>query len=266
MYSIGQQKLPFFCIFGSMKRLYTEQNSPSGTRLIYCLAIPLAFIALMWIVKLVEVQEGISFARLGVYPRRLSGLAGILFSPFIHSDFNHLISNTVSLFVLSTGIFYFYKDLSYRVILFVWVVGGFMVWLGARPSYHIGASGLVYGIASFLFFSGVIRNDTRLMAISLLVVFLYGSMIWGIFPIYPKISWECHLFSSICGLVCAIIYRHQGPPRRVWSWELEPDDDEVEDGTNKNEVEEVENQNLNQPQYHNGLRPISLRLMIAKRC
>lgn len=183
-------------------------------------------------VKVVEVQNGISLAKYGVYPRRISGLIGILLSPFLHSDFIHLSSNSVTLFVLSVFILYFYKDLSYRVISFVWFMGGFMVWLGARPSYHIGASGLIYGIASFLFFSGVIRRDTRLMAIALTVVFLYGSMFWGIFPIVPKISWEYHLFSFVCGLICAVMYRKQGPPRRIWSWELETEDDEdVENDT-----------------------------------
>lgn len=199
-------------------------------RIRYSIAIPLLFITLIWIIKLIEALEGVSFATYGVYPRRLSGLIGIALAPLIHSDFNHLISNTVSLLVLSTGILYFYKDLSYKVILFVWLVGGLMVWVGARPSYHIGASGLIYGIASFLFFSGVIRNDTRLMAISLLVVFLYGSMVWGVLPIEPRISWEYHMYSAISGFICAIYYRNQGPPKRIWSWEMEEEEEGEEDG------------------------------------
>lgn len=103
---------------------------------------------------------------------------------------------------------------------------GIWVWVGGRSGYHIGASGLVYGLASFLFFSGVIRNDIRLLAISLLVVFLYGSMIWGIFPIFPQVSWESHMLGGISGLVLAIYYRKYGPQKKVYEWELEEEEEE----------------------------------------
>lgn len=200
----------------------------------YSLLPPILFIIVLWAVKIVEVSNNTSFYELGVFPRKLSGLIGIPFAVFIHSDFNHLISNSVPLLILTSGIIYFYRDLSYRVFVFIWLTSGIMVWLGARESYHIGASGLIYGIASFLFFSGIIRQDIRLMAISMLVVFLYGGLIWGVFPIFPRISWEYHLFGSLCGFIASIIYRKVGPQRIVWSWELDPDE-ELDDNCSDDE-------------------------------
>lgn len=189
----------------------------------YSLILPFLFILTLWIIEAIDVVEYDSLYRFGVFPRRLEGLAGILFSPLIHSDLNHLVSNSIPLLVLGTGIIYFYRSLAYKVIAFVWLLSGLCVWIGARASYHIGASGLIYGIAAFLFFSGIIRKDMRLMAISLLVVFLYGGLIWGVFPIFPRVSWEYHLFGGICGLIASIIYRKEGPPVRRWIWEDEED-------------------------------------------
>lgn len=206
-----------------------ENRSIERTRFRISIFISLIFIIVLWGVKLLEIIEGISLYRLGVFPRRLSGLAGVILSPFIHSDFNHLASNSLSLFVLLVGLFYFYRDLSYKVILFIWITSGIMVWVGARDSYHIGASGLVYGLASFLFFSGVVRHDQRLMAISMVVVFLYGGLIWGVFPVFPAISWEYHLFGGISGLIASILFRNQGPPKKIWSWEQEDEEETIED-------------------------------------
>lgn len=206
-------------------------NSKSN-RIKYNLIPPLFFLLIIWLVKIVEVSNQFSLYELGVFPRQIKGLPGVVLAIFIHSDFNHLISNSISLFILFTGLLYFYRDLSYKVLIFIWLISGVMVWIGARESYHIGASGLIYGIASFLFFSGIIRQDIRLMAISLLVVFLYGGLIWGIFPIFPRISWEYHLFGSVCGLIAAIIYRKQGPQKQLWSWEIE-EDSELEEAEKK---------------------------------
>ncbi len=176
----------------------------------------------------------ISLHSLGIFPRTVNGFIGIVFSPFIHGDFKHLISNSIPLLVMGTGIIYFYRSLSYRVFLIVWVISGVGVWLIGRPSYHIGASGIVYGLASFLFFSGVIRRDPRLAAISLVIVFLYGSMIWGVLPIWPTMSWEGHLFGGISGVLCAIIYRDHGPKRKTYQWELEDEEDEKNSSNSSN--------------------------------
>ncbi|MGE0078376.1 MAG: rhomboid family intramembrane serine protease [Bacteroidales bacterium] len=200
----------------------------------YSLLPSFLFIVILWVVKIIEISNNSSFHEFGVYPRKIFGLYGIVFAIFIHGDFNHLISNSISLFILFSGLVYFYRDLSYRVILFIWITSGIMVWLGARESYHIGASGLVYGIASFLFFSGIIRQDIRLMSISMLVVFLYGGLIWGIFPIFPRISWEYHLFGGVCGFIASIMYRNQGPVKYKWSWELEDEENLIEDDVESN--------------------------------
>ncbi|HOZ13602.1 MAG TPA: rhomboid family intramembrane serine protease [Tenuifilaceae bacterium] len=205
-----------------------EIISSRGNRIKYNLIPPLMFLFVIWLIKIIEVSNQTSFYEFGVFPREIKGLPGVVLAIFIHSDFNHLISNSISLFILFTGLLYFYRDLSYKVLIFIWLISGAMVWLGARESYHIGASGLIYGIASFLFFSGIIRQDIRLMAISMLVIFLYGGLIWGIFPIFPRLSWEYHLFGSICGLIAAVIYRKQGPQKHLWSWEIEDDSEEEE--------------------------------------
>jgi membrane associated rhomboid family serine protease len=193
----------------------------------HSLILPSVFVLVLWVIAITENTLGVSFHNLGVYPRTLKGIPGIVLTPFIHSDFKHLFSNSVPLIVMGTGIIYFYRSLSYRVFVIIWLITGICLWIGGRPSYHIGASGVVYGLASFLFFSGVFRRDTRLAAISLVIVFLYGSMIWGVFPIWPTISWEGHLFGGITGFACAIGYRHEGPQRKTYSWDEEPDDEET---------------------------------------
>ncbi len=204
----------------------------------YSLILPLFFIVLLWLIKIVDVSEHLNLYYFGNFPRDVKGLWGILLSPLIHADFNHLISNSIPLFVLGTGIIFFYRNLAYKVFALVWILSGICVWLGARDSYHIGASGLIYGIAAFLFLSGIIRKDFRLAAISLLVVFLYGSLVWGVLPIFPQISWEYHLWGGISGFIAAIIYRKQGPERIFWSWEIE---DEIEDESSEEECNELLN-------------------------
>jgi membrane associated rhomboid family serine protease len=194
--------------------------------------LPALFLLVLWLIAITEHTLDLSFHQLGVYPRSLIGLPGIIMSPFVHGDFKHLFANSVPLFVMGAGIIYFYRSLSYRVFLIIWIASGICLWIGGRPSYHIGASGLVYGMAAFLFFSGAIRRDPRLAAISLIIVFLYGGMVWGIFPIWPTISWEGHLFGGISGLACAIAYRHHGPQRKIYSWEIEEEEPEVDDEFN----------------------------------
>lgn len=215
------------------------QNTEEIKKFKYSIILPLFFVFLLWIIKIVDVSEQLNLFYFGVFPRDVKGLVGIILSPLIHSDFNHLISNSIPLIVLGTGIIYFYRKLAYRVIGFVWLLSGVCVWLGARESYHIGASGLIYGLAAFLFLSGLIRKDVRLAAISLLVVFLYGGLIWGVLPIFPHISWEYHLYGGISGFIAALIYRNHGPQRIVWSWENEDDsiEEDIDDDLDKKTIE-----------------------------
>lgn len=195
-------------------------------RLILAAAVPLLVLFFCWMLKLIEIGLDISFAHYGIYPRDIGSWPGLIMMPLIHGDFAHLAANTVSFFVLATGVFYFYRDVASKILLISWISTGVLTWIIGRESYHIGASGLVYAFSGFLFLSGVLRNHIRLMAISLLVVFLYGSMIWGIFPIEPGISWEGHLSGLVTGFVLAWFYRKQGPQRLKYSWEEDDDDDE----------------------------------------
>jgi len=211
-------------------------QSVESKRFKYSFILPFLFVVLLWTVKIVDFSGDFNLFMYGVYPRTFNGLLGVFLSPLIHSDFNHLLSNSIPLLILGTGIIYFYRELAYRVVGFVWLLSGFCVWVGARESYHIGASGLIYGLAAFLFLSGVIRKDIRLAAISLLVVFLYGGLIWGVFPLFPQISWEFHLFGAFSGFIAAVFYRDRGPKPIEWTWEKEEDindEDNIEDLENK---------------------------------
>lgn len=185
---------------------------------------PLLFVAILWIIKLAEVYFNVHLVFLGIRPQTAEGLIGIFTAPFIHADYDHLLSNTLPLLVVGTGLIYFYREISYRVIAMVWLFTNFWVWLAARPDTHIGASGLIYGFVCFLFFSGILRRNKSLLAISMLVTFLYGSMVWGILPVRQAISWESHLFGSIAGIFAAIYFRKEGPQRvvKVWEEEKEP--------------------------------------------
>ncbi len=193
----------------------------------HSLVFPGFFLFLIWFIWLTELGLDTSFVNLGVFPQKWQGLPGILFSPLIHADIKHLFDNSVPFFVLSMAIFYFYREIAYKIFFIIYFFSGILVWIVGRDAYHIGASGLIYGFAAFLFFSGVIRKNINLLAISLLVIFLYGSLIWGILPYDYRISWESHLMGALTGVAVAFLYRNQGPVRKKYSWEEE--DEEVED-------------------------------------
>jgi len=182
---------------------------------------PLLFVAILWIVKLLENYFHWNLTGFGIRPRMPEGLIGIITGPFVHADYDHLLSNSLPLLVVGCGLIYFYREIALRVIVLITLFTGSWVWIAARPNSHIGASGLIYGFVCFLFFSGIFRKDRRLLAISLLVTFLYGSMVWGILPVDQGISWESHLFGSIAGILCAVYFRKEGPqaPQHVWEEE-----------------------------------------------
>jgi membrane associated rhomboid family serine protease len=183
--------------------------------------LPAFFVLVLIIVKYVELNFGYKFVRYGVFPRTLSGAKGILFSPFIHGDWKHLTNNAIPLLVLLSSTLYFYKSIAKEVFLWSWIMSGLWLWAFGRMNFHIGASGLVYAIASFLFFSGFLRKHNKLMAISMFVVFLYGGMIWGVFPIKEHISWEGHLAGGIAGLTLAFWFRKDGPQAQVYQYEID---------------------------------------------
>jgi len=185
----------------------SKLSKTESRRLLISIFFPSIFVISIWLVKMFEIAAEISFVQLGIRPKEIVGLVGIILSPFIHGDFNHLISNTLPVFVLSSLIFYFYREKAFRIILFLWLSIGLLVWLVARQSYHIGASGLIYGFASFIFFSGISTKNRTLIAVSLLVSLIYGSMIWGAFPLQKGVSWESHLVGLLAGIIFAIYYR-----------------------------------------------------------
>lgn len=180
---------------------------------------PIAFVMLIWLVFWVEVRFGFRFNDLGVYPRTVSGLKGVIFSPFIHSSMEHLYHNTIPLFVLSAALFYFYRSISWQILGYGILLSGLLTWCIARPAYHIGASGVIYVLMSFILFKGIFTKHFRLIAVSLLVVFLYGSMIWYVFPIKEKMSWEGHLSGLIVGFVFALVYRKSIAKPKKYAWE-----------------------------------------------
>ena len=188
---------------------------------------PFVFDALLWVVFLVFHEEH-GFKDWGIVPRELLGLRGIITAPFVHADVDHLLSNTLPILIVGTVLVHFYRPITVRVVGMIWLLTGFWVWVMARPASHIGASGLIYGGVIFLFFSGIFRKDIRLMAVSFLVVFLYGSLAWGVLPIDPTQSWESHLSGSIAGLFAAIYFRKDGPQRPKYTWEIEEELGEAE--------------------------------------
>lgn len=192
------------------------------------------FIWIMFVIDYLQVVP-FNFSRLGIYPLRVEGLIGIVFSPFVHSSFSHLVSNSVPLLVMVTMIFYFYNQIAIKSISFLWLLSGLFTWIIGRSAYHIGASGLVFALVFFLFFSGLFRKYIPLVAVSMIVIFIYGSTIWSIFPITELIdvslSWEAHLSGAISGLIVAFAYRKHGPQKPEVVWDDDDDDDENEDKT-----------------------------------
>lgn len=205
----------------------TSESAFYRKKLLLSIIIPGIFIFLMWMVKIIEVLFKIDFSGFGIYPLTARGLSGIIFSPFIHANINHLFNNSLPLFFLSVALFYFYSEVAMKVFTWTFFLTGLLVWIAGREAWHIGASGLVYGLASFLFFSGIIRRYFRLIALSLLIVFLYGSMVWGIFPeIYKNVSWESHMLGFFSGVVLSVWYRKEGPQRPVYEWREEEEEEE----------------------------------------
>ncbi|MET1260320.1 rhomboid family intramembrane serine protease [Flagellimonas sp. DF-77] len=192
------------------------------------LIVPLFAVLSIWFVFWLELITGSNFNTHGIYPRRLNGLQGIAFSPFIHGSVEHLYNNTIPLAVLTTALVYFYRSSAFKVIVFGLLLSGILTWVIGRPSYHIGASGLIYVLVSFIFFKGIFAKHFRLIALSLGIVFLYGSMLWYIFPIEDGISWEGHLSGFLTGLFLARFIKVDLPKKRTYQWERD-DYNEEED-------------------------------------
>ncbi len=218
---------------------YSEEQYNLEKRIVrHSLFVSGSFVVVLWLVKLFEYEFDLDFSAWGVLPHDVTGLRGIIFSPLIHANFKHLIANTIPLFILTFSLFFFYRKSSYTIFVLIYLFSGVFVWLGGREALHIGASGLIYGLAAFLFLSGIISFNIRLLTISMIVALVYGGLFWGIFPIKPEISWESHLWGGISGFGLAFLYRNSIPvdPREN---EVE-EDEEIEDITPENEIEPEE--------------------------
>lgn len=188
-------------------------------------AWPAGFILSLWLIKLIEIIFDFKLTWLGIFPGKAEGLLGIITSIFIHGDLNHLISNTLPLFLLSLFLIYFYETSWTKIFFFIYIFGGILVWIFARPSYHIGASGIIYGLCSFYFFNGITRRDRKSLTLALLVLFLYNGLILGLFPVKEEISWEGHLFGALAGLIASFLFRKRDKEKK-YDWEDEDLSDE----------------------------------------
>lgn len=193
------------------------------------LIVPIFLVLSLWFVFWVEMRFGLHLKSWGIYPQKFKGLPGIIFSPWIHGDLNHLINNSLPLGILTMALFYFYREVKWRVLLIGLLLTGLGTWLIGRPSWHIGASGLIYMLVSFLVFKGIWSKQYPLVAVALTVVFLYGGLFWYLFPIDPSISWEGHSAGFVIGLLLAVKYRRsESNLYQRYPWEREgfsPDED-----------------------------------------
>jgi len=196
-------------------------------RIFFSALFPAIGVAILWLIKALELNLGWDLVKFGILPRTLEGLKGIIFGPFIHLDLTHLTNNSIPIFLLGFALFYFYRTLAWRVLFFSFLLTSLYTWISARYSYHIGASGFVYSLFAFLLFSGFIRRHIQLIAISFLVAFLYGSLIWGILPWDAKVSWEGHFWGFFVGVILSFYYRKQGPQRKVYHWEEEEEQEAI---------------------------------------
>ncbi len=219
-----------------------NKNVSTEKKRMWLALIPtIVMVALMWLFFIVSHTHliNIDMFRLGILPRRADGLVGIIFSPLVHSSVSHLLSNTLPILILVWSLFYFYNQIAFKSLIVLWLMSGFFTWIIGRESYHVGASGLIFSLAFFLFFSGIFRRYIPLIAVSLVVAFVYGSTVWSIFPfaslVDADISWEGHLAGTISGFILAVVLRNKGPQRPVKEW-----DEDVREEENEADSREID--------------------------
>ncbi len=217
----------------SLKKSVLPQNGGMDKNLSLreCITLTGLFALMLWIVKLCESMLGVSLSNMGVFPQTLSGLFGIIAAPLIHGSFQHLLSNTLPVLLLGSMLIYGYPRSRWWVLTIVWIASGLMVWLFARQSYHIGASGITHGVFFYLLAVGILRRDKRSSVLLTVAFFMYGTMIWSVFPQEPGISYEYHSAGALSGIVCALLFRKWDPKplAKTYSWERDESDDDLDE-------------------------------------
>lgn len=215
-----------------------DKMKPEIQKIILAFAFPLLLLFILYALRAMESVMDWDFTSWGIYPGKVKGIMGIFTSPLVHADWSHLFANTLPLLFLSWCLLYFYRDLGIGILFFLWVLGGILTYIIGKPGWHIGASGVIYSLAFFLFFSGILRKYVPLVALSLLITFLYGSLVWNMFPQFASVStsWEGHLGGAVAGIAGAILFRHKGPqrPEPFGDEEEEEEKEEEKDLTNEN--------------------------------
>ncbi|MEG1546335.1 MAG: rhomboid family intramembrane serine protease [Bacteroidaceae bacterium] len=212
---------------------------PEIRSILLAAVIPLFFVFILYAIKVMEVGMDWDFTTLGVYPLEKRGVFGIFAHPLVHADWGHLIANTFPLLFLSWCLFYFYKDFGAFIFFFVWIVCGTLTFIIGKPGWHVGASGLIYALAFFLFFSGIIRKHVPLLAISFLVIFLYGGLVWNMTPLFahPTTSWEGHLSGAVAGTIAAFLFQNKGSQKPD---PFEHEEEEEKEGEAKDEITPID--------------------------
>ena len=209
--------------------LFYPNMSYERRRFLHALVFPVLISLLLVLVYVLQWGLQWNVEAWGVEPRTVAGLKGILLHPFAHAGLSHLFNNVSTFFILSVAVYYFYRDVAHKVLLLLWPMTGILLWIIGRDSIHIGASGVIYGLAFFVFWGGLLMRNISLLAISLAVVFWYGSMVWDMLPFLPNesISWEGHLSGAIAGSILAFVFRKSGWQPEEPEPEASPEDDEL---------------------------------------
>lgn len=229
-----------------------DETKQEKRHFFYSAFVPVSVVVAMWLVFIVDTGFGLNLSRFGVVPHTLEGLVGVLTMPLLHGNWEHLLSNTVPVLVLGTALYYFYSPIANRVMWLTWLVSGFLTWCIADDGLHVGASALIYGLNLFLIISGLIRGNTRLLAISFIMIFLYGSFMWGVFPSFTEplqISWQGHLAGLLTGCMLAFFYRKEGPQKEEHHWDEDDDDDTDTDHDHDDDQDDDNDRDITEPPY-----------------
>lgn len=219
-------------------RYYNDKMKLEIQKILLAFALPAFLLFILYTLRTMESVMGWDFTTWGIYPGETKGIMGIFTSPLVHADWGHLFANTLPLLFLLWCLLYFYRDLGIGILFFIWIVSGILTFIIGKPGWHIGASGIIYSLAFFLFLSGILRKYIPLVALSLLITFLYGSLVWNMFPQFASVttSWEGHLGGAVAGIAAAILFRHKGP-QRPEPFINEEEEEEIEDNIDKVEEE-----------------------------